>query len=565
MQSHDLPAAIARLRAQGTDDDHYEVKACAAGLGKSVWDSVSAFANTNGGTLILGLDEKTNFSPASGFDLDRVRDQFVDGIGDGGKESLLLNPPAYSMSRAELSGRPVLLIEVVENNAGTKPCAVRAKGLENGSYKRVDDKDIRLSITEIFEFRNALLPQESDRTIVMEADLDDLDPTLIDAVFRRMANTRSLRGADSAESKLTRLSAVNKRGEVRLAGLLALGLYPQQFVPRLFIDVTVHPANEKSLPRPVRFIDRVACDGPLPEAIDRSVDVVARNLRTYSVMEGAARHDELEIPLEVLREAVANAAVHREYQELFRGQPVTIDVFPDRVVVTSPGGLWGGKTVDNIADGTSRCRNQTLMQLLQHVPFSSGYGPTVEGQGGGVLLMINRMEAHALDRPEFRIGPDQVSVTLRRHGAEVPEHRARIRQLAKRTLTHHEDAALIMTKRQGSISSQELHEILRIDSDEARILLAQLAAEGLLRSLGDHRYGLGNGTSDRGRSSTRANLLAALSVSDPRDINELAAELGTTPNTLRPLVRQLVHDGLVTATAPVTSRHRKYLRSRSKS
>ncbi|MBK9102948.1 MAG: hypothetical protein IPM90_16120 [Austwickia sp.] len=67
---------------------------------------------------------------------------------------------------------------------------------------------------------------------------------------------------------------------------------------------------------------------------------------------------------EVLREAIANAVVHREYHELFRGEPVTVDVYPDRVVVANPGGLWGGKTEENLDDGTSRCRNQTLMQLL---------------------------------------------------------------------------------------------------------------------------------------------------------------------------------------------------------
>lgn len=53
-------------------------------LSTDVWESVSAFANTSGGVLLLGLDERNGFSPAEHFDIDKVRDQFIEGIGDGG-------------------------------------------------------------------------------------------------------------------------------------------------------------------------------------------------------------------------------------------------------------------------------------------------------------------------------------------------------------------------------------------------------------------------------------------------------------------------------------------------
>ena len=56
--------AIERLRMQKTDDSNYEAKSCDAKLSVSVWETVSAFANTNGGTLLLGLDESNDFSPS---------------------------------------------------------------------------------------------------------------------------------------------------------------------------------------------------------------------------------------------------------------------------------------------------------------------------------------------------------------------------------------------------------------------------------------------------------------------------------------------------------------------
>lgn len=562
MEPDQLDVVVARLRRQATDDAECEVKACGGGLGANVWDTVSAFANTHGGYLLLGLDESSGFSPTKGFDLDRVRDQFVEGIGDGGSRGRLAMPPAYEMERHLVDGAPVLLIWVAENDLGTKPCYVKAKGVQGGSYKRVDDKDIKLSPTEIFEMQRALTPQESDRTPIPEADVTDLDPVLIEQLLDLKRESKALRGAEDRTAQLARLNATTKDGVVRLAGLVVAGTYPQQFLPRLLIDVTVHPANEKSMPGArVRFVDRVACEGPLPEAIDQTVQAVARNLRTYSVVEGTAREDHLEIPREVLREAIANAVVHREYHEMFRGQPVTVDVFPDRVVVTNPGGLWGGKTLENLDDGTSRCRNQTLMQLLQSVPFPSGAGLTVEGQGGGVKLMIHEMEAHALDRPRFRATADQVTVELRRHGAEIPALRSWLRDLTDRQLTSLEDAALLMARREGTVSVSRLRADLRIDSDDARDLLTELVNAGLLREIGDEGYELWS--LEPGLRPSEREVLNVLDESNPLDVHELSALLGKSPPSLRPILRRLVTMGRVIATAPATSRNRRYLRAPS--
>lgn len=560
MSTEQLARIVRRLRLQRNDDALCEVKACGSTLGTSVWDTVSAFANTNGGLLLLGLEQDAGFTPTPGFDADRIRDQFVDGIGDGGGPGRLVQPPSYGIERGEVDGAPVLLIEVGENDLGSKPCYVRAKGVQGGSFKRVDDKDIRLSAPEIFEMQVALTSQDTDRRPVAEADASDLDSHLVEALLAKRQDSKALRGASDRRDQLTRLNITTKDGEVRLAGLLAVGSYPQQFLPRLLIDVTVHPANEKSAPgKAVRFVDRVQCDGPLAEAIGQAVSATARNLRTYSTVEGTARVEHLEIPREVLREAIANAAVHREYHEMFQGQPVTVDIYPNRVVVTNPGGLWGGKTLESLDDGISRCRNQTLMQLLQSVPMADTAGVTVEGQGGGVKMMVHEMEAHALDRPSFRITPDQVSVELRRHGAEIPSLRAWLADLSEEPLSDYDDAALLVARRAGKVSVASLRDLLRIDSDDVRELLGDLAIRGLLRQTDVEDYELWS--NERHLRPGEAQVVEALSFEMPLDIHELAAALGKSPGSLRPVLRRLVREGHINATAPATSRSRKYLRA----
>jgi ATP-dependent DNA helicase RecG len=550
---------LQRLRDQATDDGDVEVKASAKRLSRDVWDSVSAFANTSGGAIIFGLAEEEGFAPAKGFNIDAVRDQFVEGIGDGGIDGAkLTNPPAYGMTREHVDGQAVLVVTISANRPGSRPCYVTAKGLGSGAYKRVDDKDIRLGATEVFAMQHELEVSAADRQVVEEADESDLDAHVIEALIARRQGSRALQGANGRAEQLVRLNILDKSGGVRLAGLLATGAYPQQYFPRLIVDVTVHPGIEKSLPgQPTRFLDRVECAGRLSDVVSEAVDAVVRNLRTYSVIEGAVRTQVPEVPVSVIREAIANAVLHREYSSMFLGQPVTVDVYSDRIEVTNPGGLWGGLTPDSLGDGTSRCRNQTLLPLMQHVSTEKGEGFTVEGQGSGIRLMNAEMQAHALNRPAFTVTPDQVKVTLARHGAEVPEQREWLRLLTDRDMKPHEDVALLIAQRDGHVSVEALRSVLKIDSDAARELLGGLKAEGVLRGVGNESYVLTEGAplpSDDDQA-----IIRGLAGKPPQSVHDIVEWSGLSIGSVRARLRQLVEDGWVRATAPPQSRNRKYV------
>ena len=517
----DFLSTVERLACQGTDDAAVEVKACSGGLGKSVWESVSAFANTRGGYLVLGLSEERGFLPAEGFDIDRVCDQFVSGMeGSPSQQGVLENPPQYELGRFERGNAAVLVVEVHEADPLVKPCFIRSRGVGNGSYKRVDDKDIRLSQTEVYELRNAFVPSPADRSIVEEARLGDLDPQLVGRLLDAMRGSRALRGAQGQEAQLTRLSVITPEGGVRLGGLLALGYYPQQFFPKLVIDVAAHPANEKSAPGGVRFVDRTECEGALGEAIEEAVAATARNLRRASVVDGVKRVDLLEIPEEVLREAVVNAAVHREYGERFRGQAVSVDVYPNRVEVCNPGGLWGGKTPENLADGTSRCRNETLMRLMRSVPGRSGLGVFAEGQGSGISFMLRTMGERGLPAPEFRAGIDSFRVVFWREAPDVAV---------------------------AGVSAAKEAEAFGAGIGVAS---ADLAATGTTEETSAAQQVEGTGPE---------RVLAVLAASaEPVGVRDIAAAAGLKLSTARAYLRALVGEGTVQPTAGQTSRNRKY-------
>lgn len=558
-----LESTVARLRRQGCDDALVEVKACRSALSKDIWESVSAFGNTHGGTLILGLDEGEGFKPVEGFNLNKVRDQFISGLEDGGNtKPKIVNMPQYDLERMGFEGSQILVIEISEVEPRFKPCYVQARGLSNGSFKRVDDKDIKLSTTEIFELEHLLEPSPADREAVKGSSQDDLDQTLTNRLLarERERGSRALRDSDDRNVHLKRLGIVAASGNLSFAGLMSLGVYPQEFFPKLVVDVTVHPGTEKSEPEGPRFLDRVLCEGSIGEAVDEAVLAVVRNLRTYSYITGTGRRDELEIPRDVLREAIANAVIHREYSSSFVGQAVSVDIFTDRVEIINPGGLWGGKTLETLGDGQSRCRNSSLMQLVSRIEYSTEGAPA-EGQGSGVRLMIREMQSHALDAPRFEAGMDYFKVVLQRGGMELAANREWMSAVAARPMNPVERAVLLEARREQKTSVKELHRQLGYDSDEIREALKALEDDGLVKPLAKDKYEFSD---ERDGSlklvSTRDAILSILRTSDePVGMRDIEQKTGKKIATLRAQMARLVSEGLVAPTAPPTDTSRKYM------
>ncbi len=466
-----LLAVIERLRRQGTDDGDVEVKECGRKLSGDIWETVSAFANTSGGLILLGLSEKEGFSPVQGFDLDRVRDQFVAGMGDGGTPSKLVNPPKYKIERVEVDGALVLAIEILELDPASKPCYLFDRGPAKGSYKRVDDKDVLLSANELFSVSTASRVGNFDREPVEAATVADLNKTLLERTFDRAydLSPRAMSGTQNEWDRLQRLNFINEAGEVTKAGVLTAGTYPQQFFPRLVVDVAVHAGLEKSAPGAPRFLDRTVCEGTLGEMVADAVGAVAKNLKRRSVVTGVGRVDELEIPEEVIREAVANALIHRDYSPRHDGQAVSVDIFEDRIEVANPGGLYGSKTRENLADGLSCCRNATLMKLMSLVPLPAAAGSPAEGNGSGVPMMIRECEQRGIPVPEFRPGLDVFKVVLAR-----PGYAGTSSTVAKGS----DDDILTALKTRGELSTREIADEFGLTLAQARYRIRGLLANG---------------------------------------------------------------------------------------
>lgn len=567
MDRRELAEHVRRLRSIGSDDSFAEAKASVGKLPKTVWESVSAFANTRGGVVILGIDETRAFLPAEGFSPQPILDALSDGLNpQPGKKSKITPLPPTEIDQIEFEGAVLVALSVEPLVATPAPCYVADQGVENGSYRRWDDQDIHLTSYEIYLLRHRHELTSTDREPVAGASARDLDSDLMDRAIARLRSqgSRALTGAPTRLDQLLRLNLVTAEGIPTLAGIVSAGLYPQQFFPQLFVDVAVHPGITKSDPRsPARFVDRQVCEGPIPAMTEMAVSAVLRNLRTARVVEGTRGVDVPEIPHDVLREAIVNAVTHRDYSSWGRGQQVAVDVYADRVEITSPGGFWGGITPANVAEGVSRSRNDTLAKLLTRIPLPGGDAMVCENQGSGVPQMIGAMRDRGLPIPEFQDTIDGVRVILHRFGLLTAETRSWLEDLTQEELSPHEEIALVLAKTQSRVTPQELRQQIGRDTDDARADLLRLTQLGLLHHVATDVFQLITFQPQLPWDLTAGEIdvLNALNPTVSLTVQQLANVTGRRVAGLRSILRRLVESGAVVATAPPTSKSRAYLRA----
>ncbi len=119
-----------------------------------------------------------------------------------------------------------------------------------------------------------------------------------------------------------------------------------------------------------RFVDNVVAEGPIPVMVRDALLAVRKNMTRRSVVRGAGRADIWQYPEAALREAIVNALVHRDLSPAARGTQVQVEMYPDRLTVRNPGGLFGPVTEERLGEeGVSSARNASLLRLLEDVPW----------------------------------------------------------------------------------------------------------------------------------------------------------------------------------------------------
>lgn len=490
MEDSALNEMVSRLRRIGVEPEDVEVKEASGGLPRTAVETLSAFANGSGGTLLLGLSEADGFIPVANFSVDRIRDALVDACSNK-----LVPAIRSTIEVLDFEGGEIIRLVVDPFDPAEMPCYVKSQGVYGGSYLRSGDGDVRLNHYEVSQLLSNTEQPQFDRETVPGARIDDLDVDLVDNALAHARNRspRAFKGLDRMAA-LERLGVLDSSGPepaITLAGILAFGTYPQQFLPQLFVSFVVVPGKEIGSrgPSGERFYDNLSLDGPLPHVIEDVMDAMRKHMSQAAIIRGIGREDRFDYPIEALREVFVNAVLHRDYSPDSRGTQVHVELYPDRLVVRGPGGLFGNVTEEALSIGRamSTSRNALLAKLMSDITIEGTRETLVENRGSGFITVIDSLRRAGMSPPEVRARPGSVTVTIKRAALLSPDTIERIGRMGAGQLSDAHHLALAMMMNTGRTSAAML-KTWGIETVRAREVLKEITGAGLARKRGGRRY-----------------------------------------------------------------------------
>lgn len=299
------------------------------------------------------------------------------------------------------------------------------------------------------------------------ATLSDIDRRRIEWYIAQREQRRNsfLAREMPVEEFLDKLGLL-QTGYPSIAAVLFFGHEPQRFFPYHVIRA-MRFADKTT----ARIVDRVDIGGTIPEMIEQTLAFVQKNTRHPVRFEGALRYDEDEYPAEAIREAIANACVHRD-MSVTNGQ-LRVFIFSDRILVDSPGDLLPGVQIEKLSQ-ISRLRNPRLAQLL----YDSGY---MERAGTGINRMIRAMQEQKLVAPIFEEVANSLQVTL--PGPDYGKVITVATEL-KAELNSRQQRFLSLLQEQEQMNRKEYETYFKVSERTANNDLLQLVRKGLIVAIG---------------------------------------------------------------------------------
>ena len=342
-----------------------------------VLKTISAFANTYGGLMVVGVNNKRE---VVGIDVD---DENYQKIINTVVNKLGITP---DFEIVEVNDKSILAIEV---NKSYIPVS-----FEGRYYKRVGNTTRRMNFEELKRFfqRDLRWERLSERYF----KIDEIDENSVRS-FLRAAKAKgrlTVFNGDEPIEEIFRKLGLMENGKINNAGMLLFGKNPQKYFDHARVRVVRLKDN-------ITIIGDRWIEGNLFNQFRETEEAIKNFINVRYEIKGFEREDIWDYPLEAIREAIANAILHRDYM---RAINVQIKVYDDRIWFYNVGGLpedWDTEKL--LSSHASMPRNPTIFNIF----YLAGI---VESVGSGIERMTNALKAAGL--PELKIEANHVDFTL---------------------------------------------------------------------------------------------------------------------------------------------------------
>lgn len=409
-----------------------------------IYKEVIAFANTDGGVIYLGIDDKGNLI---GIDnVDETYTRLTNGIRDA------IAPDVTMFVRYVLQDNKVIRIEVGEGSY--KPYYLKSKGMKPaGVYVRQGASSVQASPDQI-------------RQMIKESDGDNFEDARCleqELTFDAAVTAFQRYGVEFSVEKYPALGITQNDVYTNLALLLS--------------DQCLHTTKIAVFKDEfcTEFRDSKEFGGSVLKQFEDSINYLALCNKTVSTIKGVVRTDKQDYPEEAIREALLNALVHRDYS--FSGS-IIINVNDSKMEFISLGGLLPGLSTADIRIGVSQPRNKKLAEVFHRLRLIESYGTGIR--------RIFKLYENCPVQPSIEVTANAFKIVLPNMNASgtVAEDAPEETEKTPVIITPQMKTVLDYLAEYGEMTDEDLQELLNIKKTRAYLLARQMNENGLIDIIG---------------------------------------------------------------------------------
>lgn len=356
---------------------------------KDLGEEFIAFANSEGGTVIIGVSDNGE----------------IKGISDDKIEEKIMN-----ICRNNCIPNIIPIYELININDKKIAVITIPKGLNKPYYTTDYKYYIRVGTTKRIASREELLRLfeangsfHFDISPVANTSIKDLNIDIIRDYFSKY-NTFDLYEENTKviERILINADILKEYSEkivCTVGGLLIFGKIPQNILPQNGVSFAHFKGNEIT----DELLDKKILTGRIQDIAEQLMVVLKNNIKNPSVIKELKRDETEEYPLLVLREAIINSLVHRNYS--ITGSKIRIFMFDDRIEFRSPGKLPNTVTIEKMKIGVSYARNPFLVKYMENMRY-------IDQLGRGIPMILKTMKDLGAKEPSLREVGEEFILTI---------------------------------------------------------------------------------------------------------------------------------------------------------
>lgn len=225
------------------------------------------------------------------------------------------------------------------------------------------------------------------------------------------------------------------------------------------------------------FVDRREFNGPIQEQMEAAYQYVLEKINRGMKIDGIYRQDVYELPIDSIRELIANAVAHRSY--LDPGN-IQVALYDNRLEITSPGMLMNGVTIEKMKEGYSKIRNRAIANAFSYMKI-------IEKWGSGIPRIIRECQEYGLPEPELIDFDGDFRINMYRQPSLIQA--GTIGTIIGIKVTSPEERVLTIMKQNARVTQKELQKELGNSLRTIKRMIAELQDKGYIVRRGNNRSG----------------------------------------------------------------------------